>query len=361
MTDSRQDFIYRKLSAMIFSGQLAPGDRLPNEPDLSRKFGVARVTLRSALKRLENEGIVSRSRSGGTVVRLEKSAAPKVLLVSQLNSACPMEAPIPYLNPGIERRCRELGWEIEYLPPEFIPETLPVERGFFGIILTGHNYNGNEPWLRIIRKSGLPAVCAHGFHSDPTITKLATVVVDIQNAWRDGLRHLIRFGHRRIALLLRNDQLVFQRMGQTPDSMRRLLEEEGACADPVLIFHPDDCGFGAVVDRIFRMSDPPTAIYCYSDFFAVEVYAELRERKIRIPDDIAVMGFCGFPGSALMRPPLSTVDFKYECIGAMAVDLLARRDEWENDPVKPVVRAPYDILPRASTDKFLLTLKGDKK
>lgn len=55
-----------KLAQKISSGVIAPGARLPTEPDLAAEMGVSRATLREALRSLEEDGFVSRRRGAGT-------------------------------------------------------------------------------------------------------------------------------------------------------------------------------------------------------------------------------------------------------------------------------------------------------
>jgi GntR family transcriptional regulator len=55
-----------KLAQNISSGVIAPGARLPTEPDLAAEMGVSRATLREALRSLEEDGFVSRRRGAGT-------------------------------------------------------------------------------------------------------------------------------------------------------------------------------------------------------------------------------------------------------------------------------------------------------
>ncbi len=64
----------------IEHGELVPGTKLPRELDLSRHFGVSRVTLRQALSILEKEGLLSRERRRGTFVRETQPEPKKIQL-----------------------------------------------------------------------------------------------------------------------------------------------------------------------------------------------------------------------------------------------------------------------------------------
>lgn len=61
--------VARDLRAEIESGDLPPGSRLPNEHELAEIYGVARVTVRSALASLAREGLIVVTRGRGTYVR----------------------------------------------------------------------------------------------------------------------------------------------------------------------------------------------------------------------------------------------------------------------------------------------------
>ncbi len=55
---SASEIAERYLRSLIFSGQLAPGDKLPSERELAAHFGIARITLRAALRSLEQYGFL---------------------------------------------------------------------------------------------------------------------------------------------------------------------------------------------------------------------------------------------------------------------------------------------------------------
>lgn len=60
--------IVRALSDSIANGTYRPGDKLPTEAELIEQFGVSRITVRSAIKEMEDAGLVERARGKGTFV-----------------------------------------------------------------------------------------------------------------------------------------------------------------------------------------------------------------------------------------------------------------------------------------------------
>jgi GntR family transcriptional regulator len=67
-----------QLRRAIESGQYRPGDRLPTESALQRSYDVSRVTIRTALRRLEEEGLISTRRGRGTFVTAQGDEAHKI-------------------------------------------------------------------------------------------------------------------------------------------------------------------------------------------------------------------------------------------------------------------------------------------
>ena len=67
--DENNNMIVAWIEDMILKGELKPGERLPNEPDLARMFGVSRGALREALSALKAKGIIERRPGRGTYIR----------------------------------------------------------------------------------------------------------------------------------------------------------------------------------------------------------------------------------------------------------------------------------------------------
>ena len=108
-----------------------------------------------------------------------------------------------------------------------------------------------------------------------------------------------------------------------------------------------------MVSALLDSAEPPTAFYSYKVRYAHLIYKFAKEHKLNIPKDIAVMSFASGDGASLLRPSLSTVDFGYQRVGRIAVDVLMDHSRWENAEPKPVIHTPYAIFGRESTDRFI--------
>lgn len=355
----KREKIYQKLAERIRQGIWQPGFKLPAEPVLCRELGVARITLRAALERLTAEGLLSRSRPAGTMVTLPEEGRKKILVTSGSKIMPEISRPELYIIPGIERRCLELNWDVEYSSFAFLPEELP--ENYLGVISLNSNFNGKEAIIGKLRALKVPVVNAHVFPGDPEKTRLPSVLTDFRSAYLAGLAHLSRMGHRKICFLMRPWPLAGQRLNIPKKEFPELLEKFQIDTDErFVIFLPEnETDFSEELKALIFSEDPPTAIYAYSDYFALRSYELLKKWHVRIPEEMAVLGFSGYSAAALQSPPLSTVDFGYGRIGRIAVDMLRQQEKWFGKST-PVIFSPYDVITRQSTDFYRMNFSDHK-
>ena len=75
-------FVKDEIEELIAKGEFKPGDQLPSEHDLSKKYGVSRMTLREALRALEEEGLVAKKQGSGTFVKATSQRIKSILDVN---------------------------------------------------------------------------------------------------------------------------------------------------------------------------------------------------------------------------------------------------------------------------------------
>ena len=109
-----------RLLALIAAGDLLPGDRLPSEELLARQLGIARATLREALRLLEDEGTIIRRHGVGTFVAVNQHLESGL---ERLESVLALAA-----RQGVETRVEDLAVELEEAD-RALAERMQIERG----------------------------------------------------------------------------------------------------------------------------------------------------------------------------------------------------------------------------------------
>ena len=150
-----------------------------------------------------------------------------------------------------------------------------------------------------------------------------SVRFDAEGGAAAAFRHLVELGHRRIGHLaatfdaptfhLREAarRTVLTEAGLDPDTQPRALTA-------IAIDDARDAA-GPLLD------ERPTAVFCDDDLIAAGLYLATRERGLRIPDDVSVIGFDDMDFARVLEPPLTTVALDAEQLGASAFELLERR------------------------------------
>src|SRR5262249_48243363 len=134
--------------------------------------------------------------------------------------------------------------------------------------------------------------------------------------------HLIRLGHRRIGLI--NGQLQMEVAQARRDGYKQALLEEGILIDPELMVggaFSESKAFDATLE-LLDLAYPPTAVFAASDAMALGAMHAIRHRGLRIPQDIAVVGFDDLPLAASATPPLTTVRQPIDEMSTHAVRVL---------------------------------------
>lgn len=131
--------------------------------------------------------------------------------------------------------------------------------------------------------------------------------------------HLIKANRRRTAIIMCDHNTAGD---DRFAGYRRALEDYGIEFDPNRVARGDfsqESGYAAMQQLL---PTKPDAVFASSDMMAIGAQQAIRQAGLRIPDDIAIVGFDDLPQAALADPPLTTVQQPMEELGAVAVDLL---------------------------------------
>lgn len=352
-TAPKTEEIYCLLKDKIAAGDYASNGMLPIEPVLAEELGVSRKTLRSALARLAMENIVERVKGKGTFICGNETEKKILVIVGDIED---VTAPERYILPGIQQEAAASGFAVETcaeLSLDLTSENNIVDlikrKNYCGILSFSSNYRGDEPAIEILRKTGLPVLLVHALEKDAQTTGFAVMGTDYRQVIRDGLEYLARQGHRRVTYLAFNNHRISR------EGYFSLLKQIGLDDDSSLraeITSP--CNEKIISEEIAAFFDTlkkrPTAVFCFSDFFAVCLYKYFQTKNIRVPEDIAVLSIGGLIGCDFLSPPLSAIDFDCLGIGRKAVRTLLEM-KMKNVTTLPFTVSPHHVTERESTQK----------
>ena len=95
--------------------------------------------------------------------------------------------------------------------------------------------------------------------------------------------------------------------------------------------------------------DPPDAVFCFNDQLALGALRAAADRGLRVPEDVAVIGFDDTEDGRFSTPTLSTVAPDKVLIARTAVDMLHHRIAVEGADRARDVRVPFRLIAREST------------
>jgi LacI family xylobiose transport system transcriptional regulator len=161
-------------------------------------------------------------------------------------------------------------------------------------------------------------------------------------------RHLLGLGHRRVAVIggPREQLCAWERL----EACRAAMETAGVPVDQQLIrtgrfFFEDGVALGR---DLLSLPEPPTAVLCGNDLQALGVYEAARQLRLRVPDDLSVVGFDGIDSTYWCGPPLTTVEQPFREMGAVAATLLLALVAGQT-PEQTRIELPTRLAIRAST------------
>lgn len=326
--------IYQQVIGGIekFCADATEGDPIPSERELCEKLGISRTILRQALNECVDRGLLVKRWGKGNFVG-PKERQKRILII--LSTGKDEADPFQYIMPGIEARARELSIKLEILPLQFIFDksekfvTSMLERErFTGILFLDYISGLEAPAMAAFRKTQTPLYWPHVLEEWAKTERFYCGCVDTRSTFREAMQMLISHGARRIATIARiegkPDQPSFGIRGYSTAEFLALQEKLGIDADPDLIVNSpyEKASIYHELDRLLEKGVAFDSVLCMSDFYAIHAISWLKAHHFRIPEDVAVMGYCGYPGGQFMDPPLSTIDYQYYRIGYKSVDRL---------------------------------------
>ncbi len=240
---------------------------------------------------------------------------------------------------GVEEACRDEEIVLSYTA--FRPSDKIVE------IIRRHEVDALlcvsyfEPkLLEKIAHLGIPMVLVDHFHP-----KLLSVNTDNLGGAKRAVQHLLELGKKRIAFV---NGMAHYPILERARGFRQALFEAGIPADPDLEVDTDPFNDPKSVriafEHLLNLAVPPDALFVFNDATALMMQRLCLEAGLRVPEDIAIIGFDDIEAASHATPALSTLRVNKEELGRRAVQMLVGREE-----TNTII--PTELIIRSSTQK----------
>ena len=305
--------------------------------DVARRAGVSRTTVSFVLNDLQGVSISEATRKkvldAARNLNYHPNAAGRKLVsgksdtlgfvLYQYPEQVFADAFLLQVILGVEQAAMQEGFHVLLKPLE--PgdihgySKLINENHVDGIILSGPRQDDQE--IRRLYENGVPIMLQGQLPG----SSIPFVDVQAEKGAQLAVSHLIELGHERIGMIT-NAALSYTSAQQRRSGFVQALEQAGLVVDQALIKegnYTPASGHAAMNDLLVE-TPRCSAVFVASDVVAIGAILAAKRAGLRIPDDIAVVGFDDIPLADYFDPPLTTVRLPAYGLGWAAGERLIR-------------------------------------
>jgi len=269
------------------------------------------------------------------------------------------------LAQGIEATAIELGYNIILcctrsdvsIEKQYV--NMLRSKGVDGILFTSAHIN--DPNISELAEEGFPIILVNRRTYLPTVReKVDYVGVNNMLGGFMAVEHLIRLGHERIGIIGGSSEssVGFERL----QGGKKAMSAYGLRPGEDFFIEGDflkESGYRG--GKTFaRMGVPPTAVFAANDYMALGVYQAVLEEGLRVPQDMAIVGFNDIEFTSMKGIDLTTIGQKKYEMGAFSVETLVEKIEGKgNVAPKQLVLKP-ELIIRKTCGFYLAGYQRDK-
>jgi len=332
----------------ILSGDLAQDSILPSEQKLCGLLGVSRITLRAALRDLEEKGIIikqhgSRSRIDRAALRNMRDPLRRIAWVD--TSRFGRTNPIYFdIFRSLSEAAALCGVKIDYITlaiPELAESFFERQREYDGLVLGEFTAAFRHYLKRITHPNCVSVDCVC-----PGIAHC--VKTDCYFGGRLAARTLLDSGcSRPVCILYAESAAPYSPYRERLRGFSDSLAEAGIDLPPERIFEvkcaADEDNFPGFLKRRISILKKTDSIFAFCDKQAIDTFHALRKLGFDVPGQISLVGFDGLVLSRFLSPPLATIRQPVEEIGRKALEIVLNPAESSSYP--PVIQIPPALQP----------------
>jgi DNA-binding LacI/PurR family transcriptional regulator len=343
----------------VKSGNLKVGDQIGSQNELAKEYNVSLITVKKALSELIKEGILYSRVGKGTYVASQNPKSQNVTTRTIGLVLQDMKSPFfSLIAQEAENIAFQRGYSIFFsnvsgqLEKEESQISQFRQMGVSGLIIASmtHVYYADE-MIRKLHNEGFPYVMVSYIH-DPDIYFVGT---NHEYGGYIATGHLIEGGYKRISYINGEEgNLVGELRYQ---GYVRALTEHGREVNDKYVYRLPHGGewydftSGYEMGKIIcKLSDRPDAVFLYNDLAALGFQRAILEFGLRIPEDMAIVGFDDIDRASYARVPLTTVKQPIKEIADQAIENILKRKNKEYAPVKTILNPELVVRNSTMTD-----------
>ncbi len=256
---------------------------------------------------------------------------------------------------GIDEAALEAGYTVmicqsnESYGREVVNTQRLMSSSVDGLIVSLSNESNNIDHFKRFMKKEIPIVFFDRVHPD---LYAPNVVLDNTHGGEEAVQHLIEQGCRRIVLLRSHSTVSVMTLRE--NGYRAAHKKAGLPVDESLIIHCDfnqESAYQATL-QLFGKRIPFDGIFTVSDRLALGAYSAVKEKGLRIPEDVAIVGFNDEPIMNLLTPKLSSVAQPAFEMGRRAARVFIEHIHAEGKPdIETIVLKPQLMIRESSLKK----------
>ncbi|WP_045392412.1 LacI family DNA-binding transcriptional regulator [Falsirhodobacter sp. alg1] len=184
-----------------------------------------------------------------------------------------------------------------------------------------------------------------------------SISIDQISGARMAARHLVGLGHKRIGFI--SGPIGTSSRIARLDGLRAELAKVGVELDDELLWLGRNAsGFGdsqaaelgrSAIRELMTLNNPPTAVFCINDMYAIGALSGARELGYRVPEDLSVIGFDDIYLAKVMSPPLTTIQQPLEQMSKLVVAKLIEALRTDGAIDDPYIEMRPELIVRSST------------
>lgn len=334
--------------------------KIPKQADVGLLAGVSRATVSQVLNNKAGFLVPQETRQRVFAAAQELGYVPNASARNlRSQKTCTIGVIIQDINnpfyPAFVRGVQDIAERAGYDVISYNTDSSEIrERHFLDVLrrgrvdgVVGVFWHAGHPGLRGLTERGIPVAMLGQVklgHDD----LIDQVYVDVRQAARHAVQHLLGQGHRQITVVTGPANVLEERVDGYLDAMKAAGLERHVEVVRAPNF-TEDSGFD-VGQALFASPARPTALFAVNDLLAFGLLRASREFELRVPQDLALIGFDDIPAARLVTPALTTVRQFQEQLGQRCTELLLERlDGRWTDVASRRVEMPYEFIVRDST------------